>query len=100
MRPFILVLVLGLAACGDKAGDTAGSEIDLSNADVENGQTVHDEVCQVCHASNPALADNAGNHSDSELEGVIKNGFGSMPAQTSLSDQDVVDVIAYVRETY
>jgi cytochrome c551 len=98
MRPFILIL--GLAACGDKTGDTASSEIDLSTADIENGQTVHDEVCQVCHSSNSAMADNAASLSDSQLEDVIRNGTGSMPAQSSLSDQDVVDVMGYIRETY
>ena len=97
MRP--LILVLGLAACGDKAGDTA-AEIDLSTADLENGQAVHDNSCQTCHASNPALAEYASSLSDSQLYDVIVDGIGAMPAQSSLSDQDVIDVMGYIRETY
>ena len=42
---------------------------------------------------------NVPNLSDAELEEVIQNGTGSMPGQ-SLTEQDLVDLMAYLRETY
>jgi len=38
-------------------------------------------------------------NSDEELEAIILEGSGGMPAQ-NLSAQEVADVIAYLRETY
>ena len=92
----ILSLVsLNLFACGDKTDDTAtGGEADLAN-----GQTVHDSICMACHAGNPDMETNAPNLSDAELESVIQNGSGSMPGQ-GLSDTDLRDVIAYLRNAY
>ena len=97
MRP--LILAIGIAACGGTAGDTA-TGIDLSSADLANGQAVHDTSCQICHASNPSMAEYSPSLSDSQLYDVIVDGIGAMPAQSSLSEQDVIDVIAYIRETY
>ena len=97
----ILSLVsLSLFACGDKTDDTAGGEETVSGeADLTNGQTVHDSICMACHAGNPDMETNAPNLSDAELESVIQNGSGSMPGQ-GLSDTDLRDVIAYLRNAY
>ena len=97
----ILSLVsLSLFACGDKTDDTsAGEETVSGEADLANGQTVHDSICMACHAGNPDMETNTPNLSDAELESVIQSGSGSMPGQ-GLSDTDLRDVIAYLRDTY
>ena len=96
------ILSLGLFACGEKTEDTAGGEIEETvsgEADLANGQTIHDSMCMACHASNPDMENNTASLSDAELESVIQNGSGSMPGQ-GLSAEDLRDVIAYLRETY
>ena len=97
----ILSLVsLSLFACGDKTDDTSvGEETVSGEADLANGQTVHDSMCMACHAGNPDMETNTPNLSDAELESVIQSGSGSMPGQ-GLSDTDLRDVIAYLRDTY
>ena len=97
---FFNVALLGLFACGDKTEDTAeGTETVSGEADLENGQIIHDSMCMACHAGNPDMETNTPNLSDSELESVIQNGSGSMPGQ-GLSETDLRDVIAYLRELY
>ena len=98
---FLLGLVsLSLLACGDKTEDTAGDAETVSGeADLANGQTIHDSMCMACHAGNPDMESNTPNLSDAELESVIQNGSGSMPGQ-GLSDTDLRDLIAYLRDIY
>ena len=90
-----LPLLFALFACGSDSKDTGSSLV----ADVANGQTIHDTRCMACHSSNPSMSDNVSNLSDDELEDVILNGIGSMPGQF-LTEQELVDLIAYLRETY
>jgi len=112
----ILAMSIAFMACGEKTEDTATTEdttdtevtdtedtstedTSTEEADLTNGQAVHDSVCMGCHSGNPAMENQSPNLSDSELEGVIQNGSGSMPGQ-GLSDTDLRDVIAYLRATY
>jgi len=92
----VVWMSLGLVACGEKSEDTATDTVDN---DLANGEAVHDSICMACHAGNPAMADNTASLSDEELTAVIQNGSGSMPGQ-GLSDTDLRDVIAFLRETY
>ena len=97
---FLSVVTLGLFACGEKTEDTAGTDdVVSSEADLANGQTIHDSMCMACHVGNPDMETNTPNLSDAELESVIQNGSGSMPGQ-GLSDTDLRDVIAYLRDIY
>ena len=104
----VVWMSLGLVACGEKSEDTATDTVDnvdtdeaveTGDPDLANGEAVHDSICMACHAGNPAMADNTASLSDDELTGVIQNGSGSMPGQ-GLSDTDLRDVIAFLRETY
>ena len=102
MRNFLMLSIvsLNLFACGDKTDDTAsGGETVSGEADLANGQTIHDSMCMACHASNPDMESNTPNLSDAELETIIQNGSGSMPGQ-GLSETDLRDVIAYLRDIY
>ena len=94
------LLSLSLFACGEKTEDTAGSgDVVSGEADLVNGEAVHDSNCMPCHAGNPDMETNTPSLSDSELESVIQNGSGAMPGQ-GLSETDLRDVIAYLRQEY
>ena len=107
------VLLLGLAvACGDKestdSGDT-GSTTDgtdgTDGSDGSDGATVFANSCAACHGADgdsgyaPALSDEVPGKSDSDLEDIIQNGDGSMPAQ-NLSAADLAAVMSYLRATF
>lgn len=87
-------LILGLlVACGNKEGDTSTS----SQADVANGESVYNATCLTCHPGSGDIPTLSSSLSDAEFEEVIASGVGGMPPQSSLSAQDVTDVVAYVR---
>jgi len=102
-----------LVACGDKAEDTSSTTEDTTTEDtattdtstttdepdLDNGKSVHDNRCMGCHASNNDIASHAPSMSDEELADIIQNGKGPMPAQ-NLSETDLRDVIAYIRQEY
>jgi len=98
------VLLLALVGCGDKSTDTASGTDETGTSgevDLANGETIHDNVCMGCHASNSFdLATLVPGFSAEELESIITQGSGSMAAQSSLSAQEVTDVIGYVQDTY
>ena len=109
--PLFMVL-----ACGDKTEDSAvgldepaeepaiepGDE-DTGEAtdevDLENGQSIHDNVCMGCHAGNSSMADNVPDLTDEEIKDVVENGKGGMPAQ-SVSGSDLTDLTAFLRQEY
>lgn len=92
----IFSLALGaLVGCGGKGGDATA------------GATVFTDVCVACHGANgegiegysPAMTEEVPEKTDAELESIILDGYEEMPAQ-ALSDTEVADVIAYLRETF
>ena len=87
-----------LVACGDKEAEVTG--------DAVNGESLYATNCSACHgadatgSSGPDLTSGAtavSTFTDEQLSDVIMNGIGSMPAISSLDDQGVADVIAYLR---
>jgi mono/diheme cytochrome c family protein len=101
MRKTLLLLPLALlAACGDKGDDTGGSGL---TGDATAGESVFASNCAACHGtdasggSGPDLGAHVPGMSDSEIQSVIENGEGLMPAISTLSDQDIADVIAWLR---
>ena len=95
MRNLIFSLLI---ACGGKATDT--SSTGTGEADLENGESVY-QSCLACHSGNGIdIEVIAPDLSDEELERIIVEGDGGMPAQSALSDDDVRDVIAYIRATF
>ena len=92
----LYTIVLSLfVACGSKDGDTSSN--DSSTADLANGESIFNTTCGACHPASGSIPDLASSLSDEEFTAVITNGSGGMPAQSSLSAQDVTDVVAYVR---
>lgn len=54
-----------------------------------------------CHGGNGVdLAEHVPEHTNAELRDVIENGTEMMPAQSQLSEQDVTDVMTYLRSIY
>lgn len=102
-----MVALLALAAC-DKGSDSASDLV----GDPVAGAAVFKSTCAEakCHGpdgsgSDPKsdaadLADEVPEKTDAELESIITEGFALMPAQSALSDQDVADVIAYLRQEF
>ena len=86
-----------LLACGEKEDDTSAPQVE--EADLANGEVVHDTRCMGCHANNPAMENGVPNLTDSELESVIQIGQGSMPGM-GLNDIDLTDVMAFLRQEY
>ncbi len=110
-RGLVLVLAAGLlAACGGGGGGTPVAE-----GDPAAGRPVFQDTCAACHgedlrgsSTGPPLIHEyyvPSHHSDASIELAIKRGvqphhwhFGPMPAWPSLTDQEIADVIAYVRQ--
>jgi len=97
------------------ASVTAGSSIARAQ-DAENGRVVYEGTCVACHGANgrgafegvPNLSSRLAK-SDDELFSNITEGYQSqgsfmaMPARggnPDLTDQEIHDVIAYIRETF
>ena len=89
----------------DIAIDSGSDSDTVTDTDAEpegnigNGQIVHDNRCIGCHENNPAMAQRVPVLSDAELTDVIQNGQGYMPPQ-GLSELQVIDVIAFLRQEY
>jgi len=98
----VAVLVVGIfAVVGSAAGDAT------------KGKAVYTRACQKCHAADgsgvPAIAkalkvelkplgsEEVQKKTDAELKKDITEGTGKMKAVAGLSDEDVANVIAYVR---
>ena len=103
-----MLLLLALA-CGNK--DQTADDTGAITGDPANGETLFAN-CAGCHgATGEGGIDIGGTPSadltvrvpamtDAELEGVIADGFGSaMPSQYT-DEQDIADVVAYLRQTF
>ena len=104
----IVVVALALAAC-DRA-EPAAEGVDLAR-----GEQLFDNNCAVCHGVQgtgttvgPPLVHvvyEPGHHSDEAFRRAVAEGspqhhwdYGDMPAVPGLSDDEVEDIIGYVRE--
>jgi disulfide bond formation protein DsbB len=115
MVALLMTALIGLAACG---GGPAGSK-----GDAAKGQTLFAGTCAACHGLNAQGVKNLGKDlttsefvaakNDDELVDFIKVGRpANDPANTTgvamlpkggnpgLSDQDLYDIVAYIRTLY
>jgi mono/diheme cytochrome c family protein len=108
----ILALTIAVVATGRNSGSGDSA---ASGGDTVAGKVVFEGTCAACHGVEgvgtnvgPPLVHQyyrPGHHADGAFTLAIRNGvqphhwdFGAMPPQPGLSDQDVVDVTAYVRQ--
>ncbi len=106
----VVAIVVALAACG---GGTA--LVPAAEGDAERGAQVYGAACEACHGaagdgteSGPPLVDSvyrASHHADAAFLLAVRRGvpqhhwrFGAMPAQEGVSNADVSDIIAFVRD--
>ena len=85
----------------------------IGDADFSNGEQIHTRSCLACHpASAPPFEYFIPQVTDFEIETAIRNGKKGVPAalgertppdgalSLNLTDQDIIDVIAFVRYEY
>ena len=119
---FVAALALGsagLAAIGFHDATTAATvevivPIDLSPV-ARQGKVIFDAVCAECHGTNAAGTDqgpplvhdiyNPGHHADEAFQRAVRNGvpqhhwrFGDMPPQPQVGDEQLAQIVRYVRE--
>jgi mono/diheme cytochrome c family protein len=99
----VLPALFGCALPYDMGYDTAA----LAGGDPASGQAIYDQSCASCHgysgegsAAGSTLAGNIDTLSDSRIWSVIVYGTDGMPAYPDLSDQEIGDVIAYMRAAF
>ncbi len=115
MRPVLLVALTLLAGCDDYVLDTtggggSGSRSDAVLAltgDAATGEVVFDTHCAACHDKagvtgkvGPALGGVVPGAEDAALVSTVLDGKDSMPAQNIPDDQDVADLLAWMRATW
>ena len=94
-----MLLLLSLFACADDA--RIGEVLDLT-PDTEAGATLYAESCAGCHGedatggSGPDLVGEL-SHTDEHLLGYIIDGDGEMPSYADWTDQELADVMGYLR---
>lgn len=101
-----------LVGCGDDSSTSAGTnrvdDIEKLQGNASEGQKRFDSTCgsASCHGPDgkagpaPDFPQVVPGRSTRDLASVVVNGTGRMPRQSSLSDQDVADVIAYLKATF
>ncbi len=109
---FGAVLVLGACGGGDDtteepadSGDTGTEEStdDGGAVDTAAGEEVYQANCAMCHGADlsggagPGLESAGSNYSPEEIEDIIVNGKGSMPAQ-DVSGDDLDALVSWLSE--
>lgn len=117
----LCVLGLGLAACGSSGGDKededvcAASGIDFAAATAteNNGRQVYADFCASCHGADgkgqtdaTAPKSNRGGTIRDELDlsddcfaARIKNGFDDMPPISGITDAQIADLVAWMKDS-
>lgn len=108
----VVALVIAVVATG---GGSGSADSVMSEGDTAAGKAVFEGTCAACHGvegigtdAGPPLVHpyyRPGHHADGAFVLAVRNGvqphhwnFGPMPPQQGLSDQDISDVTAYVRQ--
>ncbi len=113
IRALVLLLTLAPIACDD-GGEPSHARTEgvlALEGDTMTGMTTFTAVCGVaaCHGADgntpgtpetKKLGEVIPGFSDTKVVDTILKGDGPMPPQTQLSDQEIADVLAYVRDTF
>ena len=73
-----------------------------AGGDPARGQQVFTSTCNACHPGGqqgvgPSMVGVSGRLSDAQITQVVRQGRGGMPASAGLTDQQVTDLLAYLR---
>ena len=113
----VVALVVAVVVAGGSDSETGSDPSGAATAqgDPVPGEVVFEGTCAACHGTEGTGTDvgpplvhqyyRPGHHSDASVALAVLNGvqphhwnFGTMPPQTDLSDQDILDVTAYIRQ--
>ncbi|HRI08490.1 MAG TPA: cytochrome c [Nannocystaceae bacterium] len=114
MKNIVLALFtlasIALPACSGGGGNADVDAILALDGVSADGSTVYTDKCAVCHMADgsgnaasgyPSLVAEVPGQSDEDIVTIILEGEEAMPAfRSQLSDQQVADVLAYLRETF
>lgn len=98
---------------GDHHDEIGRLELDFASGVAADGQKIFAQVCTPCHGTDglgqeateanpggPSLAEEVPEHEDAQIAWVVRNGLEEMDPQPLLTDQQLVDLVAYLRETF
>jgi mono/diheme cytochrome c family protein len=111
----VVLLVVAVVTTGGGSTSTPGTAGIAAAGDPVAGQVAFEETCAACHGVEGVGTDvgpplvhqyyRPGHHADGAFALAVRNGvqphhwnFGPMPPQQGLSDQDIADITAYVRQ--
>ena len=109
----VTLVVAVVVTSGPDSGSDSGDS-GLTQDDPVAGGVVFEEACAACHGTEGTGTDvgppllhqyyRPGHHPDAAIALAVRNGvqphhwnFGTMPPQPLLTDQDILDVTAYIR---
>ena len=103
------ILGVGLTACGDENKDSSSLDFDGDPA----AGAAHFRFCTSCHGdqgqgnqggtpetNGPSLVSEVPDQSDDELYDIITNGYDEMAPVQGLTDEQIIDLIAYLRQEF
>ncbi len=96
------MLTLGACGGGDEE-DTSGNDSGTTTGSID-AEAVYAQNCAACHGANlegmsgPALTDVGARLSAEDIEGIIRNGQGNMPANVIQDDDEIAAVAAWLAE--
>lgn len=108
MKKWMMAIGLGamltLGACGgDEEESTSNGDTGSNTASID-AEAVYAQNCAACHGANlegmsgPALTDVGARLSAEDIENIIRNGQGSMPANVIEKDEEITAVAAWLAE--
>lgn len=106
-----MVVIGSLAACGEATSAPGSADPGVA----ERGEDLYQTNCAQCHGADLRGTDQGpphldvvyepGHHGDAAFVMAVRRGvqphhwnYGAMPPIEGLSDQDIADIISYVRE--
>lgn len=109
MKKWMMAIGLGtmltLGACGGGGDEGSSSNGDTgSNTSSVDAEAVFAQNCAACHGANlegmsgPSLQDVGARLSAGDIEEIIRNGKGSMPANVINDDEEITAVASWLAE--
>ena len=112
MRRILIAAALLAFAPGCESGSDNPdvATIVALSGDATSGESLYGTHCSSCHMADgtgnpglnyPSLVEHAPHETDEEIVAIVLEGEEAMPAfRSQLSDQEVADVLAYIRATW
>lgn len=74
-------------------------DVSLPTGDEANGESLYDAQCSACHGATAdgGIGTSLLGQPDAHFIEAVQEGIGDMPALPDLTDQDIADIIAFVR---